>query len=1784
MNAKLSHILASLLLLTTSHSWAVNPPGSGCSNACKSCCEGEDDGSGTATTSNPASNSLSWGIQVGLARYPKPTVFSDFGQTAFELNGNLPSFSQIYGRYFSSNPLQQRQIHLELSQTQISAATFHPSVLFLQSEATFTTLKKPAEGGFPEYIHQILTDDAFTHIEILPAPASGWRLRVWKRDAAALTLSGGYYSITGFNSVTPLTDVTFSRPTGSSSNDTLIYVQKETTGVSGTRTTTAEIVQTLDSNGKPATVTSKIFAGEGTTGSLLSQENLTYSERGTKAWDYTITRETLTSSVSASGAIGSLTLTAKTREDYDDFSTNSVGGLQGMKRLVSRTEAFAVTGQTPQTTTYTYIQASTNPTVHGRLESSVNPDGSWTFMEYAINPTSPVAITTIYSGWKDLTIAQRANARKTVLQVSANEALTEEFIGGELVSKSKITLGVIGGDPVTTSERWDGSAWHTNTTAYFPDTAAAPSTGRIKWIENSDGTATTYSYATVSGSLVVTQRSGAGSRTGITAGTEVKTTRNLGNFAISEITKDIASNLNIQQWDTDVSYNNGFDKLGRPIKRIYNADVNDYDISQYACCGLEFSRDRMGATTQYYRDGMKRVYKVETKASAASPVIATCTAVDGLTTTQTRTYGASATQFLGSSTRSLDGMTYTSTGPAQNSIDSADRVTTTRTITHNAGTGDTVVTSNNFDASTQTTTAYLSGQMKSSTRTGYATTTYDYAPLSETTTSGTLVSSQTMDLLGRTLTSTSPGSGTTTYTYHPLSAAAGSRGKTATVTDADGVTISYGYNTEGEQTTISRPIPLPGGSTATQVTTTENDVVSSITLHGTALGVSLRSTQTISSTDFTPVTTSTSYRSINGLLSGSVSFDRQSLRISTRTNDTTGVATQTSIAPDGTKTITTNTHGLTTLSQQLASNNTVITIVVYGYNSLQQLETTTDSRTGTATYSDFTEAGQSRTTTTPASEITTTSLDRLGRPTAVKLPDNSITYTSYHLSGQPAGKWGSLTNPTFTLYDDQGRIEELRTFQTLSGEPTEASTGFAKTTWHYSPTTGHLLNKKDHEEKGASYTYTDAGRLQTRTWARSTVADLKVTTYSYTHGIMTATDYSDTTPDVTMEYDAIGRQKNLSNGLAKTTYTYDALTLDLDAETISYDFDTNGTPEMVRTLDRRALSLGRDTGWELRNGTTVENQVTYGYDNAGRLSSINNGSHSFTYGYAYSQASAAAARIGDTSGAKQDFMPYTLTTNASTPWQNIRTYEGNRNVLLSTENKVGTITRSSYSYFVNALGQRTELTTAYDLGSGITHNAGNVDWGYDTLGQVISADHSTSSLDRGYAFDLIGNRLKAAEGTTDPNDSVATSYTPSPLNQYEAIGTLNPEYDLDGNATDYPLPANVSANSTLVWDSENRLIQAQVASGGTVNFLYDGQSRRIAEITATATKITVYDDWNPIAEYNTSYAVTKSYTWGMDFSESMQGVGGVGGLVAVTDSSGSYFPTYDGNGNVSEYLDTNGAVVAHYEYDPFGKTTIAAGIQANDFTHRFSTKPLDSTTRLYYYGYRWYDPITGRWPSSDPIEEGGGVNLYEFVGNNGVNKWDILGLTTNLDLNYFMETDPSPGKCGGFTLRIGWLLGLDANSFKKGGAIVQEMKVTVKIWKGRNPKPADIKTIVNEHYWEAWMVYANDRQAYPTFTGTNFHDRWMLGEGNLYQRGDGYRGEAVFEGSAKFISGVSEAMLAKKMPAFGYSAWAKNLWATNKAKPNFTGATSNEQNRKVKLTWCCEDQFDDKTTNIIIEK
>ena len=140
-------------------------------------------------------------------------------------------------------------------------------------------------------------------------------------------------------------------------------------------------------------------------------------------------------------------------------------------------------------------------------------------------------------------------------------------------------------------------------------------------------------------------------------------------------------------------------------------------------------------------------------------------------------------------------------------------------------------------------------------------------------------------------------------------------------------------------------------------------------------------------------------------------------------------------------------------------------------------------------------------------------------------------------------------------------------------------------------------------------------------------------------------------------------------------------------------------------------------------------------------------------------------------------------------------------------------------------------------------------------------------------------------------------------------------------------------------------------------------------------------------------SATIRYVWGRDLSGTVDGAGGVGGLLATEVNGLWYFPLYDNNGNVTDYVSETGDVVASYTYDAFGRTIAKSGTMADIFPFRFSTKYYDAEIGLYYYGYRYYSPELGRWLTRDPIEEDGGDNLYAFCGNNGVARADSHGLS-----------------------------------------------------------------------------------------------------------------------------------------------------------------------------------------------
>ncbi len=138
---------------------------------------------------------------------------------------------------------------------------------------------------------------------------------------------------------------------------------------------------------------------------------------------------------------------------------------------------------------------------------------------------------------------------------------------------------------------------------------------------------------------------------------------------------------------------------------------------------------------------------------------------------------------------------------------------------------------------------------------------------------------------------------------------------------------------------------------------------------------------------------------------------------------------------------------------------------------------------------------------------------------------------------------------------------------------------------------------------------------------------------------------------------------------------------------------------------------------------------------------------------------------------------------------------------------------------------------------------------------------------------------------------------------------------------------------------------------------------------------------------------TLTLTRGLDLSGSLQGAGGIGGLLAMTEASGtsSYYHS-DGNGNITGLIDAQENMVARREYDAFGRTINLNGNKAAVNPFWFSSQLHDETTDYYHYKYRAYSPVLQRWLNKDPLAELGGINLYEFADNVPINSYDPDGL------------------------------------------------------------------------------------------------------------------------------------------------------------------------------------------------
>ena len=565
-----------------------------------------------------------------------------------------------------------------------------------------------------------------------------------------------------------------------------------------------------------------------------------------------------------------------------------------------------------------------------------------------------------------------------------------------------------------------------------------------------------------------------------------------------------------------------------------------------------------------------------------------------------------------------------------------------------------------------------------------------------------------------------------------------------------------------------------------------------------------------------------------------------------------------------------------------------------------------------------------------------------------------VSTRAYDGMGRLAGRGGPADFPSQVTYDALGRRTSLST--------TRNGSAWDTTSWDYDPATGLATAKTYADETAVSYSHTADGLPLRTTWARRAWRE---SGYDAARREVSR-HYSDPSLDCVFERDVFGAIISASNAVAEIAI------LRNDPGMVTNE--THVIEEDAFSIDRAYDANGRLTSLEwAADGDTSSRHIVYAYNSVGLLATVSNELLSVSYDY-------------------HDYgheLGYTLMLPSGARF--VRT--------VSRFIRPPNATTAVSNFFVTVTGETNALPSfTYVLDDLLRPTGRNADsFAYDARSQLTSATLRSSATNSfAYAYDSAGNRVQTSQ------NGEPLYYAANELNQYDSTTTyvmLTPSipwpittnfvHDLDGN-----LLTNDVWSYT--WDAENRLASVYNEGCYVVSNAYDAFSRRILKVTPTETHTFLYDGWNVVREEVRSTATggataTFDYYWGRDLSGSLQGAGGVGGLLAYTRNGALRIPVYDHIGNVVAVVDDTGAIVAAYEYDPFGNIIAQSGAEANEVPFRFSTKYFDSETGLYYYGYRFYAPLLGRWINRDPIEEEGGLNLHAFCGNSPVSYSDAHG-------------------------------------------------------------------------------------------------------------------------------------------------------------------------------------------------
>ena len=263
-------------------------------------------------------------------------------------------------------------------------------------------------------------------------------------------------------------------------------------------------------------------------------------------------------------------------------------------------------------------------------------------------------------------------------------------------------------------------------------------------------------------------------------------------------------------------------------------------------------------------------------------------------------------------------------------------------------------------------------------------------------------------------------------------------------------------------------------------------------------------------------------------------------------------------------------------------------------------------------------------------------------------------------------------------------------------------------------------------------------------------------------------------------------------------------------------------------------------------------------------------------------------------------------------------------------------------------------------------------FGYDLLDRLNSTVGEWGNV--AYAYDAVGNRVsKNVQG------GVNTSYGYSCMNELTQATGMGFLWDGSGSLT-YMSDGRDTWNYS--YGPLDRLHKVYLNDSLTAKYTYDSGGRRVRSWdTGEGTVNYVYSGLNVLDEVKNGSHERHVYAGGMH--------------VAVNSSGVVEYYHVDHLGSTRLKTNSTGGVVYESNYEPYGPGYDESGSE----DYRYTGKPQDPTG-LYYYGARYYDPVTGRFTTRDTLlgdlTTPQSLNRYAYCRNNPNKYTDPDGRWVNI--------------------------------------------------------------------------------------------------------------------------------------------------------------------------------------------